>query len=1506
MNCYAEIKSKVRQLYQFLKEANQLRFRPVRKSREHPKIIRLAEMPSHESIQFIRPIYHENSPRIASDIIIRVKRPVLTSCPTPTEAVGPWLLPGWDDPAKRAEVAKSKNVVNNDGEGFKETCTVRFEDDEQRLADWETWMTARDTWAAPELIARQAMGFFEAFYSIYSTLGKEGEQLELLAADGHLSWKVASAVNGLISIDHPVLLKRVELRFDPNVPEFTVHETDRKSELYDALFVDLRDVDLSAIRTRKNELDTSDYHPFGWGDTDAFLKAFILSISPLEGEFLNEPNGEGPDSMPRLWRDPQLILRKRVLGIATAVDAILDDIETREIFPPALEQITGNEQTWSGSGLGDPLPSEKLKQTAIISDDDILLAKEANVEQIQIIRKLERSGSVIVQGPPGTGKTHTIGNLIGHLLAQGKSILVTAQTAKALRVLHDKVPEALRPLCVSVLGSDIDAKNQLESSISQITEKLTNDTSEMLLEKARQFSEKRRQLLSSSRELNHMLKHALENEYRNITCNGENFSPTNAARFVADKQVDHSWIPSPVKLGSDISLSQEEISRLYALSATHTSQEEQDVHCRLPDIEALPSELQFKTMAAEYRDLLTRDILKDVDRWRSTDKGSNELEEIAKELEVEFSSDLLSQTWRPHAIVAGSHGKCQREAWEQLITSIEKTVEANGQHLLVQRYRPRLSNSMPLNEQRRVIAEIMQHLTNGRKLSLLRLAMQSEWRQLINTASVSSGKPNHLEHFDALARVAELEALRLELEDLWNALIGQYSGALFVSMGHAPEMSCQSLIPEIRRCLNWHFEVWKPISSKLENAGLKLEETLALQPRKASPISEYLLIERFATSDLQLLITNEAARRRHKECENWFNRLENFLTDVVSSIPNHRCIGSMIVAVRQRNPEAYAIALECLKRLHQVKPLVIEREALLDKLRFSAPGWSEKIAHRISPHHCGMIPGDYRIAWTWRQLHDELCERDTFDAHALQRDIDKIRDELRQVTQCLIEARAWGKQLERFQRNNALRQTLVGWLDTAKRLISTKQADKRQMLLSEGRKLMQRCWQAVPVWIMPIPILAERLDFRTTRFDVVIIDEASQADLNALIPLYIGKQIIVVGDHEQVTPLGVGKDQTILENLRMAMLQDIPNSHLFDKLSSIYDICRQSFADAVRLVEHFRCVPEIIAFSNQLSYEGMIKPLREANSSNLKPACISRRVNGLRENDVNKVEAQNIIDTVKAMIQHPAYIGKSIGIISMVGESQANLIQKMLHSEIDSVELETRRIQAGISSEFQGDERDVIFLSMVDSSSEEGTLRSTGVGAFELNKKRYNVAASRARDQLWVVHSFDPIMNLKSTDLRCQLLQHVWDPNATLRTLEKEEKKTESPFEREVLKRLTAAGYQVRTQWRVGYFRIDMVVEGGNKRLAIECDGDRWHPLEKLSEDMERQTILERLGWQFVRIRGSAFYRNPEKAMRPVFERLAELEIPQQISSADHPVMSDMTLIHELDSIIARINLNCP
>lgn len=1503
------IRHKVRQLYLFLKEANQLRFPPVRHLSQHPRAIRLADAPDHPCVQINRPGAHDGA-QMADDCLLRIARPLSTPCPTPPFNVANWLLPDWDDPTKAAYFSATRNVAAADSPPL----NIRFDDDQQRLADFEAWVAQREEWAVTELAARKALGFFELFYEIHSAIERDGELLELVAADGRLNWRAVSSIEGSVPIDHPVMLKRVELRFDASAAEFSIHETDRPTELYSALFVDLQNTAAAALRNRTADLENAGLHPWGGDETEGYLKTLVQTLSPTSGRLFKERVADEPSDAPRMWRDPMLILRKRVGGIANAVDAIIDDIDQRKQFAPALVQITGSPVEWENPA---PSPSTTTDETATlpalaapIDDDDVLLGKEANQEQIQIIKRLSHSGSVLVQGPPGTGKTHTIANLIGHQLAQGKSILVTAQTAKALRVLRDKVPDVLRPLCVAVLGSDQDARRQLETSIGSITERLTTETSSSLAARATRLGQRRKELLTELKVLQRDLREALENEYREVTVDDKRFSPSDAAKYVKAHGTQHAWIPGPVKLGEVLPLNSNELGRLYALGASFTADEEQDARRPLPNLDELPSEREFESQASEHQRLAAADLSSGKHRWTQTG-SSGAIQALAATLAEEFSELRRRQAWRPYAIVAGINGGTQREVWEQLIQGIEEAAEANAQCALLRHHRPQLSKSMSADTQRRIAQEIVQHLEAGRGLGFLQMATRSDWRQFVKSASVAAGEPSRIDHFHVLSMVADLEVRRLEIEDSWNALIGGHINSLFRSMGPEPELACRALTDEIRHCLDWHELTWGTLAGQLREQGLRLEELIAQIPREPSPLAEYQTVERLAAEVLPPLLATETDRRKQREIDRWFEQLATQVSEIDPKSVGASCISRLLAAVEARDASAYRAAREYTQRLLAVKPLTVERDELLARLRDVAPRWADRLQDRKAPHDKGHPPGDLELAWIYRQLHDALVQIDRLDAQTLQYEADRTRDRLRPVTQELIDATAWGQQLARLQGNNAIRQALIGWLDTAKRLMSTRHPERRQTLLTEARKLMKHSVEAVPVWIMPISMVAETFDPRATRFDLVIVDEASQADLNALIPLYMARQVVIVGDHEQVTPLGVGKEQTALENLRKSMLHDFPNAHLFDAMSSIYDIGRQAFGDAVRLVEHFRSVPEIIAFSNRLSYDGKILPLRAANSTHIKPACVPYPVDGVRQGDVNPREAEAIVSLIKAMTRHPAYEGKTIGVISMVKEEQALLIQSLLHKRIDSVELEKRRILAGISAEFQGDERDIILLSLVDSAPEEAALRTVREGAYELVKKRYNVAASRARDQLWVVYSFDAEHDLKTDDLRFQLLQHAQQPNLAPPGAERDRLEPESPLEREVAKRLAAAGFRVKQQMSIGHFRIDMVIESDGKRLAVECDGDRYRTPESIGEDTARQAVLERLGWEFVRIRGSAFYRDPDAALRRVFDRLEELGIkpigPEEASAPPvEEVVPAKSLVEELEELVGKPVVSTP
>ena len=183
---------------------------------------------------------------------------------------------------------------------------------------------------------------------------------------------------------------------------------------------------------------------------------------------------------------------------------------------------------------------------------------------------------------------------------------------------------------------------------------------------------------------------------------------------------------------------------------------------------------------------------------------------------------------------------------------------------------------------------------------------------------------------------------------------------------------------------------------------------------------------------------------------------------------------------------------------------------------------------------------------------------------------------------------------------------------------------------------------------------------------------------------------------------------------------------------------------------------------------------------------------------------------------------------------------------------------------------------MVDSKDigNPGPLHLQNYGVDDSTRKRYNVAVSRARDQLWVVHSLDVANDLKPGDIRKKLLDYAANPNALEIAHEKISAASESPFEKAVATALSDRGYHLVQQWEVGAYRLDMVAVCGGKTVAIECDGERWHSGDtKIREDMERQTILERLGWRFIRIRGSEYYRAPQQTIERVIGELAQYGI---------------------------------
>jgi len=1291
-------REKITCVFRYLEALNQHRNPPKRQIREQPWHLWLHDLPAHPAIR--QGAANSKAPAAKSkdadsksgenagstSFVLRVQRPQLSRAPAPPNEIASWLEPGWDDPSNLVSVVESREETQGNGEAL----TIEFARDPSRIAALRRWSAVRDEWARSEKPARQAMSIFEAFYSLYGRIDREAERVELVLGDGILSWQRAEG-----GIFHPILLQRLQLQFDAAVPEFTLSEAEYPVELYSALFQSMADVDGRVIGRCREELEQGGFHPLFNGPTSTFLKRLVVQLSP-RGEFIEEAAPKGEQVDPCLGRDPIIFLRSRTLGFAAAIEGILADLRTREDLPWSLLNIVGEE-----SPIPDeqPVNGDSRENGSAQSGVDVLLSKPANPEQIHIARQLEEHGGVLVQGPPGTGKTHTIGNLIGHLLAQGKSVLVTSHTTKALRMVRHHIVPELRPLCVSVLESDLESRKQLESAVGSIAERLSRADARSLELEARRFEGQRHDLLKKLDELRNQLSEARADEYRDIALGGKHWPPADAARKVAQERELCGWIPGPVAAVAPLPLSSRELTDLYRTNVSLSPEDEAALSGQLPEVHDLPRAEDFEALVSERNRLSMEDLDFRSDLWRSgAPQGtSEEFEGLTTNLAQAIDPLTGNEKWKLAAVYAGKYGGAHRQPWEQLVNLIREVHReaASAQESLL-KYGPQLPDTEDMEEQRRIAGEILVHLEEGGKLSSFTLLTHKTWNQFIESVKVNSARPRSLEHFRALHTLAHLENLRRQLASRWDRQMAPLGTPPSAHMGEEIEKTLMQFCDSIEDCLNWHERTWLLLQQQLADLGFRWEKFLAEQPAVIGAEGELVRLGKAVANVLLPVLDSRYQKLRLVQLEEELRETKSRHKLVGRAARATKVLVHLYKAIQEEDCAGYRDAYERLLELKSRQADLDLRRLLLIKLESAAPAWAATIRNRTGVHGRSEPPRDPSAAWIWRQLNDELDRRGDVSLETLQSKIEKLREHLRRVTIDLIDRRSWACQAKRTSPRQ--RQALVGWLDTIRR-IGKGHGIRVSLLRTEAARKMSECRGAVPVWVMPLSRVVENFDPRTTRFDVVIIDEASQSDVMALVALYLGKTVLVVGDHAQVSPSAVGQDLGIIQNLIFQYLPGIPNSDLYDGQISIYDLARQSFGGATCLVEHFRCVPEIIQFSNMISYDWRIKPLRDASRVHLLPHTVAYRVAGSsRDGKINRQEALATAALLAAAMDQPEYQHNgaaqplSFGVVSLVGDEQALEIDNLLRAHISPDRYEFHRLLCGNAAQFQGDERDVNFI----------------------------------------------------------------------------------------------------------------------------------------------------------------------------------------------------------------------
>jgi len=1508
----SDIPPKGARLIQYLEELVRLRSKTIQDVDSYEAVLWLGRLPEEdECFSRHRDEPHEDDP----DLWLEIRKPREPRLAPPPAECEPWigewdrsdpeieptlhdtiLAPpdlhaaprGYDDPDDPDHIFFREGA---EAEGAALPEELHLADFPQVQSDWRTYIDSTwKPWAIERKRWLSVQVHYAKLFEIYSYLQTRGEQVELLLGVGLLCWSV-----GPVRIRRHLVTGRVDLVFDESRARFHIRPHSAGVHLSPELDMLPAEARVPGMENDAAQgLNAAGDDIWDRGAIDLVLNSISHQLSD-HGEYLADgvDPGTSTGEHPVVKYAPALILRRRSeRSVLQFLRRIKEQLDSGDDAPEGWRDLCEASTEYSVDVVGDDASHTTETEPSY-------LPLPTNEEQRRILGALNHPIGALVQGPPGTGKSHTIANLVCHLLATGKRVLITAQTPRALEVLRKKLPAEIRPLAVSLLGAGVDEQRSLEESVQGIAGRYDQRQAHQYREDAQRFSRERQHAEEQLADLLHRRRVLREQDTRENHIAGYIGTAEQIARRLNDEADDFRWLTDAVQHDASLAVSSEDVRAAISILRRIPS----DLHERLkwerPVVgQNLPDAADFRLLVETAQ--RARAAMVDYPRLDSAHAhlavpdnlpAIRTAIDTLRKLEITITNAAnRPQPWMQRALqqVLTKRDRPWFElhlATESSLTPLRPSARDADRRQID---RP---TDVDWSQLRRDAETLRDHLDSGGRLKwwTFKTAAIKRLKYLTTSVRVDGHACDSRKALDTLIAHAEFQLGLAHVWKLWAGLASPVSKSIALQVQEIEEL--QEALGDVLaayRCMEEAMAAVADLPDLTEPSWEQTESRAALLGRLEATVAH--------------IEFNETRRN--------LSRISDHL-EVLLTRPNtdREITTQLLASVKEMDVVAYATAIDRLKRLDRDAEDLLTAQSTLATLGEVLPNLAQSIAD------CPQLPEwetrleSLQAAFDHARAKQWLTEFiESADLDRIERQLREQEDEHRRSITSEAAALAWAHAFERMEESH--RRALMSWQQAIKALGkgTGKYAFRHRR---EAQEQLQRCRPAIPAWIMPLHRVFDSIDPQPGMFDVVIVDEASQCGPDALPLFYIGKKVLIVGDDKQISPSHVGLNRDHVHQRMREFLGDFKHSGSFDLERSLFDHGELRIGNRIVLREHFRCMPEIIRFSNDLCYRNApLIPLRQYPPQRLEP-LVSRHVQeGFREGEgsraINRPEAERLVEEIVRCCSDPRYSlnGRkpTIGVISLQGWAQAEFIEHLLVQRLGAEVMAQHRLLCGDAYSFQGDERDLIFLSMVAAPNAR-------IGALTrfADQQRFNVAASRARDQLWLFHSVMP-EDLSEQCMRRKLLEHFLDTKRTARHVaglqvdelrrlalradrwtDRPPEPFESWFEVDVALRLASEELRVVPQFEIAGFRIDLVVEGERSRLAVECDGDRWHGAEQYEADLERQRKLERAGWTFERVRSSAFYANPDCAMRSVFDRLDALGIrtPCDTSSAPETIMKD-------------------
>lgn len=1111
---------------------------------------------------------------------------------------------------------------------------------------------------------------------------------------------------------------------------------------------------------------------------------------------------------------------------------------------------------------------EKIKELLHSEDNAeslVLFPLASNEEQYKVVRQTNDSNLVLVQGPPGTGKSHTIANLISNYVSYGKKILVTSEKSKALEVIKDKLPIEIRDLSMTLL-TDTQNNNELSNSIQIVLdkykdkdylyeyqnkiEKLENRLSEVTELKKNNYDQIMQILLNNSHDYKDEVLSLVDvklNSYRLV----------DIAKYL-NNNIKYNYIEDTNNY-NNISFNKEILLEINAIINDLKKYKDFIVGREFD----LPEQIDWEgyELAIEnIKKIENNQILDGLIREGIDDRN-------LKDYDINMLSNTISNViklenlYDRKYIIENCTYKPRMTNLQAIIDDCNKSkefFEKTETELIGNNVELKSDDKINLSRALNIVYEAF---TNDGKISMLeKIKYKKEILELSNIIVNNRKLDENITEENLKLALAKIK-YELKIEKIKNDIAGTLKESSLWEIVNEKEFSrtLDVLIEILSTFINYSQIVadLKDAISDIFRTNVKVlqyikneeYEKIYEEVTKAIDYSEYL--------------------NRQTSYDDKLHNLETL------SVKTYDVFENIIKAIRDKDIEFFKKEREKIEKIYIVDEKYNELKRKYENETQNYPTFINKYISIEDEERRNIIKNFDEILKYYRvNMYFFYQELNNQKFSELLDKKEEIQKQEKDIVVKLIEQKSWYNQINSM--TNTICKSLSQWLSLKTKL--GKGTGKRANIIRrEMQEQMQIAKEAIPIWIMPLDKVIEQYPYSNKpQFDVVIMDESSQSSIISLTALLRGKKMIIVGDDKQISPISVGITVDSLKALQNKYLKNIGLGVGFDMDMSIYDLAQNVCGSKkVVLKEHFRCLPEIIDFSNKYFYGNQINCLKVRSNENTIKNPIETyflddaTVNVAGSNYlINQKEIDKVVAILRDIESNKSYKNKDIGIIVLQNSNaQIKALNTAIWQNFSSDFIKERRIKIGNSYEFQGDERDVIILSMVISKKQEdGETRIVKALTTKEFERSFNVATSRAKEQVKLVYSIHP-NELSKDCLRYKLITYY-------NTFNKNENidrdiKLNTDFEKEIYKELRNNNIDITSHFRIGKYEIDFVVNDENgKKIAIECDGDDFKTKEEYEADIIEQDVLTRCGWKYIRLRASQFYINKEKTVSELVNRI--------------------------------------